>query len=205
MKHDVVFSPEARDDLVDLYVYIAENSGSTRAKSFTDAIVANCLSLDLFPERGIAREEFIGKTVHELYPSTPEVAERLHAANPHLQYGADIVFWLDKLKPDGSAIPFESSSANKRTRPKLGIPPSSSNARMADLPRYWPDNTFDLVTFEAANEHIARHKPRVLYIGLGETDDEIEHGMSPSTSLTSSATRSSCAAAWAATKRRGTR
>ena len=43
--------------MVDLYVYIAENSGSTRAKSFTDAIVANCLSLDLFPERGIAREE----------------------------------------------------------------------------------------------------------------------------------------------------
>lgn len=50
-----------------------------------------------------------------------------------------------------------------------------ANARMAALPRYWPDNAFDLVTFEAANEHIARHRPRVLYIGLGETD-EWAHG-----------------------------
>lgn len=33
-----------------------------------------------------------------------KVAERLHAADPHCLYGADIVFWLDKLKPDGSAM-----------------------------------------------------------------------------------------------------
>ena len=32
-----------------------------------------------------------------------KVAEHLHAADPHLLYGADIVFWLDKLKPDGTA------------------------------------------------------------------------------------------------------
>lgn len=32
-----------------------------------------------------------------------KAAERLHAADPRLQYGADIVFWLDKLKPDGAA------------------------------------------------------------------------------------------------------
>ncbi len=35
-------------------------------------------------------------TVHTL------AAERLHAADAHLIYGADIVFWLDKTKPDGS-------------------------------------------------------------------------------------------------------
>jgi hypothetical protein len=29
-------------------------------------------------------------------------AERLNAADPHLMYGADVVFWLDKLKPDGT-------------------------------------------------------------------------------------------------------
>lgn len=39
------------------------------------------------------------------------------------------------------------------------------------LPRYWPDNCFDVVTMEYAREHIVRHKPRVLYIGLGETDE----------------------------------
>jgi hypothetical protein len=31
-----------------------------------------------------------------------KAAERLHAADPHLAYGADVVFWLDKLNPDGS-------------------------------------------------------------------------------------------------------
>jgi hypothetical protein len=47
----------------------------------------------------------------------------------------------------------------------------STNATMARLPRYWPDNTFDVITMEAAREHLVRHKPRVLYIGLGETDE----------------------------------
>ncbi len=31
-----------------------------------------------------------------------KVAERLHAADPPMVYGADIVFWLDKTRPDGS-------------------------------------------------------------------------------------------------------
>ena len=39
------------------------------------------------------------------------------------------------------------------------------------LPRYWPDNSFDVVTMEFAREHLLRHKPRVLFIGLGETDE----------------------------------
>jgi Metalloenzyme superfamily len=46
-----------------------------------------------------------------------------------------------------------------------------TNEAMARLPRYWPDNTFDVTTMEAAREHLVRHKPRVLYIGLGETDE----------------------------------
>lgn len=31
-----------------------------------------------------------------------QVATRLHTADPHFQYGADIVFWLDKLQPNGT-------------------------------------------------------------------------------------------------------
>ncbi len=46
-----------------------------------------------------------------------------------------------------------------------------TNELMTRLPRYWPDNTFDVITLEAAREHLVRHKPRVLYIGLGETDE----------------------------------
>jgi phosphopentomutase len=45
------------------------------------------------------------------------------------------------------------------------------NELLPQLPLYWPDNTFDLVTMEYAREHLLRHKPRVLYIGLGETDE----------------------------------
>ena len=43
------------------------------------------------------------------------------------------------------------------------------------LPRYWSDNVYDAVTLGAAREHLVRHKPRVLYIALGETD-EWAHG-----------------------------
>ncbi|MDR3634119.1 MAG: AP protein [Isosphaeraceae bacterium] len=58
--------------------------------------------------------------------------------------------------------------------------PLSERQRLANLlverlPRYWPDNTFDAVTMEAAREYVLKHKPRVLFIGLGETD-EWAHG-----------------------------
>lgn len=45
------------------------------------------------------------------------------------------------------------------------------NEMMERLPRYWPGNVFDVVTMEASLEHLRRHKPRVMFIGLGETDE----------------------------------
>ncbi|MGB7159733.1 MAG: alkaline phosphatase family protein [Tepidisphaeraceae bacterium] len=45
------------------------------------------------------------------------------------------------------------------------------NAWMADLPRLWPDNVFDVVTARAAMEHLTRERPRVLYVMFGETDE----------------------------------
>jgi hypothetical protein len=45
------------------------------------------------------------------------------------------------------------------------------NDTLAKLPRYWPGNAFDVVSMEYAREHLLRHKPRVLYIGLGESDE----------------------------------
>jgi hypothetical protein len=47
----------------------------------------------------------------------------------------------------------------------------SCNDLVDSLPRYWPDNVFDKITMEFAREHLLRHKPRVLFIGLGETDE----------------------------------
>lgn len=49
------------------------------------------------------------------------------------------------------------------------------NESLKWLPRYWPDNAFDVVSMEFAREHLLRHKPRVLYLGLGESD-EWAHG-----------------------------
>jgi hypothetical protein len=46
-----------------------------------------------------------------------------------------------------------------------------ANELMADLPQYWPDNVFDAITLVAAKEHLLRHRPRVMYIALGETDE----------------------------------
>ena len=45
------------------------------------------------------------------------------------------------------------------------------NEMLSLLPHYWADNTFDIVSMEYAREHLLRHKPRVLYIGLGESDE----------------------------------
>lgn len=45
------------------------------------------------------------------------------------------------------------------------------NELVRELPRLWPGNTFDVVTFRAAKEYVVKHQPRVLYVGLGETDE----------------------------------
>ena len=46
---------------------------------------------------------------------------------------------------------------------------------MNNLPRYWPDNVYDIMTMEIAKEELKQHRPRVIYVGLGETD-EWAHG-----------------------------
>jgi toxin ParE1/3/4 len=53
----VVFAPEAQEDLFQLYDYIAADSGAARARGYTDRIVATCLGLETFPERGTRRDD----------------------------------------------------------------------------------------------------------------------------------------------------
>jgi toxin ParE1/3/4 len=55
--HKVIFAPEALRDLFELYDYIAAASGAERARSYTDRIVAACLGLVTFPERGTRRDD----------------------------------------------------------------------------------------------------------------------------------------------------
>ena len=45
------------------------------------------------------------------------------------------------------------------------------NEVIKDTVVLWPDNQIDSITIQAAREYLVRHKPRVLHIGLGETDE----------------------------------
>lgn len=45
------------------------------------------------------------------------------------------------------------------------------NREMANTLVLWPNNQLDVFTFEIAREHLLKHRPRALFIGLGETDE----------------------------------
>ena len=57
MKFRVVFSPEARADLLELYDYIADRAGESRALAFVASIERHCLGFTNFPERGTRRDD----------------------------------------------------------------------------------------------------------------------------------------------------
>jgi plasmid stabilization system protein ParE len=52
MKRRVVFAPEAQDDLLSLYTYIANQSGPSTAIGYINRIERYCLGFDLAGERG---------------------------------------------------------------------------------------------------------------------------------------------------------
>ena len=57
MNHQVVFSPEALEQLAALYRYIAEAASPDVAAHYTEAIVNYCESLCRFPLRGTQRDD----------------------------------------------------------------------------------------------------------------------------------------------------
>lgn len=57
MKYRVVFSPEALEQLAELYRYIADAASPDVAAQYTEAIVSYCESLRTFPLRGTQRED----------------------------------------------------------------------------------------------------------------------------------------------------
>jgi hypothetical protein len=50
------------------------------------------------------------------------------------------------------------------------------NELKAELPQLWPSEAFDVVTFQTALEYLREHKPRVLFLSLGETDEFAHEG-----------------------------
>ena len=57
MKLKVVFTPEARDDLLELYEYIAAHGSPERAIAYIERIQKACMSLRTLPDRGTLRED----------------------------------------------------------------------------------------------------------------------------------------------------
>lgn len=57
MRRAVVFTPEARDDLLGLYDYIADRGGPERAARYIGRIEKLCMSLGRLPERGTLRHD----------------------------------------------------------------------------------------------------------------------------------------------------
>jgi toxin ParE1/3/4 len=55
--HRIVFAPEANDQLVELYHYVAKRGSPAVAASFTGAIVDYCERLAQFPRRGTKRDD----------------------------------------------------------------------------------------------------------------------------------------------------
>lgn len=57
MKYRVAFSPEALEQLAELYRYIAEAASPDVAAKYTEAIVSYCETLRTFPIRGTQRDD----------------------------------------------------------------------------------------------------------------------------------------------------
>ena len=57
MKYTVAFTPEAEDDLLDLYNYIADHSSTTQAMRYIERIERSCMSLTTMPDRGTRRDD----------------------------------------------------------------------------------------------------------------------------------------------------
>ncbi|HUP11769.1 MAG TPA: type II toxin-antitoxin system RelE/ParE family toxin, partial [Niastella sp.] len=57
MSYTVVFTPEAQEQILELYRYIAITNSPEIAERYTSAVVTYCESLQTFPERGISRSD----------------------------------------------------------------------------------------------------------------------------------------------------
>ena len=54
---EIVFAPEAQNDLKQLYLFVAERSDPERAKAYVDRIETYCRGFANFPERGVRRDD----------------------------------------------------------------------------------------------------------------------------------------------------
>jgi plasmid stabilization system protein ParE len=56
-QYTVIFTPEAEEQLIALYHYIAAAASPKIAHDYTNAIITYCEKLQIFPQRGIRRDD----------------------------------------------------------------------------------------------------------------------------------------------------
>jgi len=59
MKYTVIFTPEAEEQIAELYRYIAGNSSSEIAARYTEDLVQYCETFETFPQRGSKRDDIL--------------------------------------------------------------------------------------------------------------------------------------------------
>jgi toxin ParE1/3/4 len=59
MSYTVIFTPEAEEQVTELYRYIAGDSSPEIAARYTDSLIAFCESFETFPHRGSKREDIL--------------------------------------------------------------------------------------------------------------------------------------------------
>ena len=57
MQYTVVFTPEAEEQLLALYRYVATAAAPEIAERYTNAIITHCDDLRTFPNRGVSRDD----------------------------------------------------------------------------------------------------------------------------------------------------
>ncbi|MES2317617.1 MAG: type II toxin-antitoxin system RelE/ParE family toxin [Pseudomonadota bacterium] len=57
MAYNVIFTPEAEEQVAQRYRYIAEHTGPLTAERYTSAIIGYCEDLSNFPQRGSRRDD----------------------------------------------------------------------------------------------------------------------------------------------------
>jgi len=67
MTYSVVFTPEAEEQLAELYLYIKDEASPAIALRYTSAIVAHCESFRELPRRAVRRDDIRpGPSHHQL-------------------------------------------------------------------------------------------------------------------------------------------
>ncbi|HVZ82606.1 MAG TPA: hypothetical protein VG893_02945 [Terracidiphilus sp.] len=149
----------------------------------------------LFGNRDLGSDSHVANPLHFSYPGYSEtltglVDPRINSNDNVPNPNVTVFEWLNK-KPEfaGKVAAFGAwevfdgifnkqrcgFEVNASYAPLTDIPETPElkllNALKAETVRIWPDEAFDPMPFHTAVEYIKAKKPRVIFLGLGETDD----------------------------------